>query len=238
MPRLTNLATRLRWRLSQRFNDRLASHGYVLLKYNSSARQRAMLLIEQVRRQVDLGLDNSEACQLINAVEATTKIQGDLAEVGVFQGGSAKLLCETKGMRALHLFDTFQGLPEPQDGDESRFHSGQYRCSLDQVKSYLQSYPAVHLYPGYFPETSAPVADKQFSFVHLDVDLYESTIRSLEFFYPRVTPGGIIISHDYGNAAGVRKAFTEFFASKPEPVCEVALSQALVVKSAGCAGRE
>ena len=51
-----------------------------------------------------------------------------------------------------------------------------------------------------------------FSFVHLDVDLYQSTKDGLAWFYPRLNRGGILISHDYSNADGVRKAFDEFFA--------------------------
>jgi hypothetical protein len=74
------------------------------------------------------------------------------------------------------------------------------------------------------------VKDKVFSLVNLDVDCYESTKKSLEFFYPRMSRGGIIISHDYITAPGVKKAFDDFFEGKTEPVLETAGSQCLVVK--------
>jgi O-methyltransferase len=150
--------------------------------------------------------------------------------VGVFQGGSAKLICESKGDRSLHLFDTFEGLPEPEACDEGRFHGGQYRGGADAVREYLKNYRDVSICAGYFPDTAGPLRERVFSLVHLDVDLYRSTLDCLEFFYPRMLQGGIIISHDYNNATGVRRAFAEFFAGKPEPILEVALSQALVVK--------
>lgn len=66
-------------------------------------------------------------------------------------------------------------------------------------------------YKGYFPSTAGPVIDLRFSFVHLDVDLYESTKSCLEFFYPRLNVGGVISPDDYVGAHGVWTAFEEFF---------------------------
>jgi hypothetical protein len=69
-----------------------------------------------------------------------------------------------------------------------------------------------------------------FSFVHLDVDLYQSTLSGLEWFYPRLNRGGVLISHDYTIAKGVRKAFDEFFIDKPECLIELSGSQVAFVK--------
>ena len=82
----------------------------------------------------------------------------------------------------------------------------------------------------FFPDTGAALTDERFSFVHLDVDIYESTIGSLEWFYPRMLRGGIIISHDFMTAAGPRKAFTEFFERLPEPLIELPGNQGMIVK--------
>jgi hypothetical protein len=122
-----------------------------------------------------------------------------------------------KGARTLHLFDTFDGLPPPEAADAKKFWRGKFRSDFDGVKAYLDIFPAVHLYKGMFPDTAAPVEQERFCFVHLDVDLHASTKASLEFFYPRLVPGGIIMSHDY-SAEGVRRAVDDFFVDKPEPV--------------------
>jgi hypothetical protein len=74
------------------------------------------------------------------------------------------------------------------------------------------------------------MSSKQFSFVNLDVDLYESTLASLEFFYPRLAKGAILISHDYSTCEGVKRAFDEFFNSRPEPVIALCGSQCLIVR--------
>jgi O-methyltransferase len=73
--------------------------------------------------------------------------------------------------------------------------------------------------------------DTQFCFVHLDVDLYESTKQCLEYFWPRLIPGGVVISHDYSILEGVRNAFAEFSADKRENVIEMPTTQCMMIKT-------
>jgi O-methyltransferase len=91
--------------------------------------------------------------------------------------------------------------------------------------------PDVSFYPGLFPDTTGPVEHRRFSFVHLDVDLKSSTRACLEFFYPRLLPGGVLLTHDYSYLDGVREAFAEFFATRPERPMELPTSQAMLVKA-------
>ena len=60
--------------------------------------------------------------------------------------------------------------------------------------------------------------------------MYASTKACLEYFYPRLIPGGILISHDYSILAGVKQAFTEFLADKREPLIEIPTTQCMIVK--------
>ena len=159
-----------------------------------------------------------------------SKVPGDAAEVGAFRGGSAKLLAWVAPQRTLHLFDTFEGLPEPCEKDSRLFRRGQYRASEAELKQYLEGCN-VRIYRGLFPATAGPTANQKFAFVHLDVDLYKSTQDSLEFFYPRMEKGGIILTHDLApRREGVYRAFQEFFGERPEPVIELTGNQAMVVK--------
>lgn len=209
----------------------LASKNVVVIGYVEPERSPVISLIKRIKTENEMLLGYNEAYQIHMAVKATAKIEGDIAEVGSYRGGSAKIIGEAKGDKTLHLFDTFEGLPElTKEDNKNQFFKGQFFAPLDKVKDYLKAYKNIHFYKGLFPDTSDPVKDKKFSFVHLDVDLYEPTAKSLEFFYPRLSRGGIIISHDYINAPGVRKAFDEFFADKPEPLIEMSGTQCLVVK--------
>ena len=101
-----------------------------------------------------------------------------------------------------------------------------------QVDELVKKFKQISFYKGLFPQSARGVKGP-FSLVHLDVDLYCSTKEALKFFYPRLSPGGIIISHDYQNLKGVKRAVDEFFKNKPEPVIELTGSQCLIVKLGG-----
>jgi predicted O-methyltransferase YrrM len=202
-----------------------------LSHYGCTERKQFATQLRKIRSDTELLLEDIEAYQIYMASKITQKVPGDIAEVGVYKGGSAKIICSAKGDRPLHLFDTFAGLPKVDDVDQVwPFYEGKFAASYDKVKAYLAQEKNVFLYKGIFPDTSAPVKDKHFSLVNLDVDTYESTKKCLEFFYPRMSPGGVILSHDYLTAPGVRKAVDEYFADKPEPVVETAASQCIIVK--------
>jgi O-methyltransferase len=209
----------------------IESGGRVIISYDDPQRRPVLDLVRQIKRQRRMILDDNEAYQIAMAVRKTQKISGDLAEVGVFQGGSAKLICESNCGKPLHLFDTFEGIPKVEEIDTPAFYKGQFAASLEDVQTYLKGYIQIYFYKGLFPETGKPVEEKKFSFVHFDVDTYESTLDCIQFFYPRMNQGGIILSHDYINHYGVRKAFDEFFKDKKEPVIEMSGTQCLVVKS-------
>jgi len=186
--------------------------------------------LERILDERGSGIQPHEALQLYLAVRASGKVEGELAEVGVFRGGSARIICAAKGARPLHLFDTFKGLPRVGEVDRPFFHEGQYSAPLQDVERYLAEFPAVLYHEGVFPEAATPVAAKKFAFVHLDVDTYESTLSCLKFFYPRMHSGGILISHDYSQVPGVQRAFKEFLVAKSEPLIELLGSQCLLVK--------
>jgi len=218
--------------------NRLAFYGRVRLYPLSSGNSEilhhdephVMRKIVRIKQKYDLKMENCEAYMIYSAVKRTGKLSGDAAEVGVYRGGSAKVICQAKGDRNLHLFDTFEGLPHDSEVDWF-FSKGDYSANYEEVKREFAKEKNVHLYKGLFPDTAGPVSDRTFSFVHLDVDLYSSTLACLSFFYDRMEKGGIIISHDYGFHEGVKKAFTEFFEDKPEVVVPLVSSQCLVTKS-------
>jgi O-methyltransferase len=191
---------------------------------------RAVRLVRQARRQRRCLLTAYECFTVHSLAKAHSRLPGDFAEVGCFQGASTRLICEAKGDTTLHVFDTFEGLPKSTVADRWIHDEGQYACSLDSVSDYLRNYKNVHFYKGRFPATADPVADRTFSFVHCDVDLYESTLGCLEFFYPRLRPGGVLLSHDYSVLAGVKTAFAEFLADKPETPIELPSTQCMIIK--------
>jgi O-methyltransferase len=150
-------------------------------------------------------------------------IPGALAEVGVWRGETSAFLHRLAQERRLYLFDTFEGFPE-QDLKPGHVDQRFRDTSLDAVRSRVGASDNVILTPGYVPESLEAAAGERFSFVLLDLDLLAPTRASLEFFYPRLSPGGYLVMHDYNNEESeraCRRAFDEFLEDKPEHLVEL-----------------
>lgn len=171
----------------------------------------------------------NEAFTLYGVARAQAALDGAMAEFGVYEGASASIIATAAPGVPLHLFDTFAGLPEPGDGEEEVFVAGQFGTDLDRVRARLEPRADLHFHVGAFPQSTAGLDDLRFGFVHLDVDLYASTLAGLAWFYPRMLPGGIILSHDYSMLAGVERAFADFLADRRERVIELPSTQAMIV---------
>ena len=213
---------------------RMASIGLLArleLMLLSGHKDRGVLdTISGVRAGRESLMSGNEVFTVYSLARAQAGLGGSMAEVGVFQGCSARLISLASDGTPLHLFDTFAGLPEPDDAERGRMRRGHYAASLAGVQAFLHDRPDVSYHQGIFPDTAWRCADERFSFVHLDVDLKSSTRACLDFFYPRMVPGGIILTHDYSYLDGVREAFAEFLAPHPERVIEMPSSQAMLGK--------
>src|ERR1035437_3260465 len=78
--------------------------------YQDPKRRQVMRRLRQIKREKCTQLDLHELFNIVSAVEATADISGDTAEVGVYRGGSAKVIAEFNGGKHLHLCDTFEGI--------------------------------------------------------------------------------------------------------------------------------
>lgn len=161
-------------------------------------------------------------CLLLDQL-AKEGLEGDLAEVGVYQGHTAALLTTIARRlgRTAYLFDTFEGFA---DADLTGMDAGRLKhfndTSLEAVRAHVGEIAAQYV-KGYFPESATQIrADLSFSLVHIDCDLYAPIKSALEYFYPRMVPGGFIVVHDYSSLgwAGAEKAVDDFFADKVESI--------------------
>jgi O-methyltransferase len=186
--------------------------------YTMTSPERVAALIAAVRYVVERG------------------IPGDIVECGVWRGGSMMAAAHTlKSLgdqdRTLHLFDTFEGMPDPTDRDRrydgrpaSEFLANRGRddlywasCSVEDVQANmgLIGYQgAVRYIEGRVEETIPREAPERIALLRLDTDWYASTKHELEQLYDRVTPGGVLIVDDYGWWQGSRQAVDEFLAER------------------------
>jgi len=180
---------------------------------------------------------------LESMAQYTSHVPGDTAECGVFDGGSSYLMCRAninkQGVEH-HVFDSFEGLSEPnpqldtvQDSTAYVWQKHDLSIPLETVQKNLVEFDFVRYYKGWIPSRFNDVADKTFSFVHIDVDLYEPTWDSLVFFYDRLNAGGILLCDDYGSTIcpGAKQAFDDFVKDKPEQsVIHLTTGQGFIVK--------
>lgn len=192
------------------------------------------------------GMNDDEFYSLYSSMRALKDVPGAVAEVGVYKGGSGFLMASVSYGKSIYLFDTFSGLPENtlskiDKGLHGKEPSSGWLSNTDAetvrklVLSSGISPEKLHMKVGFFPDTAAGLENEAFSLVHLDTDLYQTTIDALNFFYPRLSRGGRIISHDYNASGcpGVRKAFDELFAGmgRSDLLIEISESQIMGIKS-------
>lgn len=207
LEKIHSISPLLVYRILQLNNNKIRTNNEFTDVYWQLVRDGRMLLT--IREAYNIYFYLSEAIELGGAV----------AELGVYKGGGAKLIASFKSERPLYLFDTFEGMPEV-DHRIDQHHKGDFADTSERsVRNYLSDFSKCLFYKGIFPNSTSDIPEEiKFCFVHLDVDIYESTLSGLEFFYPRMKKGGILISHDFNSIScpGVEKAFDEFFSDKAE----------------------
>ncbi|MDP3332333.1 MAG: TylF/MycF/NovP-related O-methyltransferase [Methylococcaceae bacterium] len=170
----------------------------------------------------DKGFNTHRRWALNQLIRLTADIQGDTAECGVYKGCSSYAILQSnkhsKIKRWHHVFDSFEGLSLPSDKDNDYWTPGDLSISEKIVEKNLAEFDGVTLYKGWIPSRFNEVSDRQFSFVHVDVDLYQPTFDSLAFFYDRLAKGAIFLCDDYGfdSCVGATTAIDDFLKSKPE----------------------
>ena len=142
-------------------------------------------------------------------------VEGDCAELGVYQGQFASLINKRLLNKKLYLFDTFEGFVkkdiEIEDDNVGVFEGQLSDTSINSIISKMKYPNQVKVCKGWFPET-IPNIDLRYAFVSLDCDLYAPTLAGLEYFYPRLSEGGYIMLHDYNGyfEKGIHKALFEY----------------------------
>ena len=155
-------------------------------------------------------------------------IEGSFAELGVYQGETARFIHEMDTSRDLHLFDTFEGFDENdlkfETSNDPKYSQENFSdTELEKVKSTIGTSDRLHFHRGFFPNTTSEKTDIKYAFVHLDADLYAPTLSGLKYFYPRLSEGGVLLIHDYNHTwPGVKKAVDEFVRTITETPTEIA----------------
>ena len=128
-------------------HDAAASLGVGLSNYRYSERRAVIDLVLRIKSQKNMAMGAVDAYQLYMAARATRNLPGAAAEVGVFEGATARLIREALPGKPLHLCDTFAGMPDAQDG----LAKGDFASPLDRVSAYFRNDADVYCHRGLFP---------------------------------------------------------------------------------------
>lgn len=183
---------------------------------------------------------------LIQAINYVVRydIPGAIIECGVWKGGSMMAVIQTlldMGAldRELYLFDTYEGMSQPQDVDVSVHGQNAMKIyekernkkdkspifcysPLDEVKSNILSLgyntKKIHFIKGKVEDTVPENAPDTIALLRLDTDWYESTLHELRHLFPRLSTGGVLIVDDYGYWLGEKKAIDEYLSLNGIPI--------------------
>jgi hypothetical protein len=139
--------------------------------------------------------------------------EGLVLEFGVEKGASLRWLARHTP-RTVHGFDSFRGLPHDWTGTKEEAGKFDMQGRLPQVpanaKLHVGWFDAT--LPGFLAAHPGPVA-----LLHVDCDIYESTVTIFALLGERLVPGSVIVFDEYFNYPGWRlhefKAFQEWLAA-------------------------
>ena len=180
-----------------------------------------------------------ETGKIIETARRCLGVSGDFVELGCYKGdtslmlaeilrdyqsGTCGKLVENSDMEAkkLWIYDSFEGLPEKREEDESalgvNFKSGELFVTKREVKErFLRAgLPVPVIKKAWFSDLKDEDLPKKICFAFLDGDFYESILDSLKLVENKMSGGGVVIVHDYANQElpGVAKAVDEWLSKK------------------------
>ena len=183
-----------------------------------------------------LSCDNSRIGKLIVHYELfkmINKLPGNIVECGVFKGMSLikfatfMNLLDNKKDKKILGFDVFGKFPQTKFKKDEKMRkkfikdsgvSGISKEQLIQILKNKKLNKKIELIKGDITKTIPKYIEKnpnlKISLLNLDTDIYEPSVTVLNYLYPKIVKGGILILDDYGIFPGETQAVDEYFQNK------------------------
>jgi len=195
----------------------------LLSRFSRDVRREILFFVLRIN-EIEALLSPLFVAGLLDRVQATEAVQGDVIELGTYKGGStvmiARFFKRVGSKRHIYTCDTFTGHPY-----NDRFSTIKQRgkkfsdVSVPYVRDKFRRFGVadkITIIKGLFEDTlHKKLGEKRFSLAFIDCDLYDSTKYALNFLYPRIADKAMIVLHDYGSQGwGLTKAVDEYSQQK------------------------
>ncbi|MBJ7437006.1 MAG: class I SAM-dependent methyltransferase, partial [Acinetobacter sp.] len=145
-------------------------------------------------------------------LKSVQDVPGHIAEFGSWRGANLMFLAKLQEIldpgssKMIHCFDSFEGLQTFNEADGSAtVFRGEYKGSLEELQDFINLYELSDTIKFHIGDVRNTVSEAlkndqslQFSFVYLDVDLYEPTLVALQECHTRLSLGGLFILDEWG----------------------------------------
>jgi O-methyltransferase len=183
-------------------------------------------------------LDKARAYSLYQLAIMQSNVKGDYLELGAYRCGATLLLSAGDELleKTIYIIDSFEGLPDVTAHDPYWHKGDMGNPNINEINQFLSRNLVKTKYKilkGFFPnQIDLNSLQNSWALVHLDTDLYKPTLDGLNFFYTKLSSGGVIIVDDFGNMScpGVEKAVTEFCETNNVKHLFLLTGQALITK--------
>lgn len=175
------------------------------------------------------------------AAQQAIRQEGDFVECGVNTGIFSSAICKyfsfEKVSRKFYLFDTYEGIPETQMSSTERAqrlkdNKAFYPDCYEQVKATFSPWPNAQPVRGLVPDTLTSVPIEKVAYLSIDMNIAKPERDALEFFWPKMSSGGMVIFDDYGwiNHGEQKAALDDYAKSQNVSICCLPTGQGLMVK--------
>ena len=189
---------------------------------------------------------------LLQWFKFTWELDGAMVECGCWKGLSSLMMCEALRSHDPQftgqdyvIFDSFEGLSPRSQEDEitdtrvttrdliNNLDGRHFAAAEQDVRAALKDFPEIEYVAGWLPQSLAGQPERSYRFVHVDVDLYEPTRGCIEYFYPRLISGGVLICDDYGslNWPGAKQAIDDFCTQNNVRLVALSSASCVIIKS-------
>ncbi|MEM7457119.1 MAG: TylF/MycF/NovP-related O-methyltransferase [Planctomycetota bacterium] len=192
----------------------------------------------------------SRSFNLVQMLRTTSGLSGATLEAGCYRGLSSLLMC--KAMRQADdrfdgtghtMIDSFKGLSRPGKVDgpraQAKFRNGLFRLnSIAGLRETIADFPGVEIKRGWIPQVFDNLPERRYRFVLISVGLFEPTLSSLRYFYPRMVDGGIVLVSGYGIYTngywpGCARAVVSYSSESGVPAVPMQAGNCILIKRAG-----